>query len=395
MSRDTRGFLFCDPLGVPGDPKGGNVAERIGSGQCRGQRRLRRLLAICALLAIAVGVAPVRACPICSGTAPRLTLVQQFINSDAVVLAVARGDAYEAVAVVQGAVAIGDRIPLRSVTPDVDAVYRPGQPVLLLRAAIGRRWSSPGSAPLEALAPLRSLTGARRSSDMTLRDWEARVVQLGPMLEHPAPLLASTAYGEIARAPYAAMRALRGRIAPSRLAGWLADPRLEARRSLYWLLLGINGDAGHAQMVRERVAAAAAARSSTDLASMLAADMELGGRTRRDALARVYFEDRRRSIDEVQQAVLAFTVHADAGDDALRREVAQRFTSLARSHRALAGLVAADLARWQYWDAVPDYISLLQARRLHPAALQPVIDYLAASGRADAAAAVRGVTSRM
>jgi hypothetical protein len=64
------------------------------------------------------------------------------------------------------------------------------------------------------------------------------------------------------------------------------------------------------------------------------------------------------------------------------------FGRLVRTHRALGGLVAADLARWQYWEAVPDYIALLRSRALHPVMRQPVLDYLTASGRPDALAAV-------
>jgi hypothetical protein len=37
---------------------------------------------------------------------------------------------------------------------------------------------------------------------------------------------------------------------------------------------------------------------------------------------------------------------------------------------------------------VPDYIALLRSRALHPVMRQPVLDYLTASGRPDALAAV-------
>ena len=50
------------------------------------------------------------------------------------------------------------------------------------------------------------------------------------------------------------------------------------------------------------------------------------------------------------------------------------------------------VARWQHWDAVPDYIALLGSRALHPVWRQTVIDYLVASGRPDALAAVNAAT---
>jgi hypothetical protein len=227
---------------------------------------------------------------------------------------------------------------------------------------------------------------------MTLADWQSRVKALTPMLEHPVPLLAATAHGEIARAPYAAMRSSRGRVSAADLESWIADPALASRRPLYWLLLGINAGPAQARALAARVDAQARVHGLDDLASLLAADLEAGGRARRAVLQRVYFEDRRRMLPELQEAVLAFAVHADAGDAALRRDTARSFARLVRTHRALAGLVAADLARWQHWDAVPDYIALLGSRALHVVWRQPVIDYLLASGRPDALAAVNAAT---
>jgi hypothetical protein len=260
--------------------------------------------------------------------------------------------------------------------------------MLLLRQSLGGRWTVAGPMPAAAAPDARLLVGARRSADMTLADWRDRVVMLAPLLEHPVPLLAETAYGEIARAPYAAMRSAKGRVRPTDLAVWLADPARAQRRSLYWLLYGINAGPAEARSIAARVDALGRGNGLTDLSSLLAADLEAGGTARRGVLAKRYFEDSRRTLPELQEAVLAFTVHADAGDAALRRDTAAMFGRLVRSHRALGGLVAADLARWQHWEAVPDYIALLRSRALHPVWRQPIIDYLTASGRPEALAAV-------
>ena len=251
-----------------------------------------------------------------------------------------------------------------------------------------------GPMPGSAAPAARLLVGAKRSTEMTLADWQARVVLLAPLLEHPVPLLAETAYGEIARSPYAAMRSARGRVQPAALRTWLADPDRAPRRSLYWLLYGINAGPVEARDIAARVDALGRDNGLAELSSLLAADLEGGGSARRAVLSKRYFEDPRRTLPELQEAVLAFTVHADAGDAALRRDTAAMFGRLVRTHRALGGLVAADLARWQYWDAVPDYIVLLRSRTLHPVWRQPIIDYLVAIGRPDALAAARSSSTR-
>ena len=355
------------------------------------------------LLLALLSAAPVaQACPICSGTAPDLTLLQELINADHALIArpIGGGD-FEVLAAVKTTAAVRDRAATKDLdrrgallrrpkfAPGEEVPTRVGAPsVLLMRQSLGGAWVVAGPMPESAAPAARLLVGAKRSVDMTLADWQARVVLLAPLLEHPVPLLAETAYGEIARSPYAAMRSARGLVEPSELKAWLADPSRAPRRSLYWLLYGINAGPAEARAVAARVDALGRENGLTDLSSLLAADLEAGGATRRAVLRKRYFEDPRRTLPELQEAVLAFTVHADAGDAALRRDTAAMFGRLVRSHRALGGLVAADLARWQHWEAVPDYIALLRSRALHPVWRQPIIDYLTASGRPEALAAV-------
>ena len=357
--------------------------------------RLARWLAVAAFCLFGVPVAS--ACPICSGAAPQLTLLQHLINADRAVVAQPLGGRdFEVLASIKAAPGSIDRagIRLRELTlaAGEDRLPRGSVSVLLLRQSLGGTWKIAGPMPASATPEVRRLVGAKRSAEMSLADWQSRVKTLSPMLEHPVPLLSATAHGEIARAPYAAMRSARGQLSVADLERWIADPALAQRRPLYLLLLGINAGPADARRLSERVDALARDRGLEDLASLLAADLEAGGQARRDALQRLYFDDRRRTVPELQEATLAFAVHADAGDAALRRDTARVFARLIRTHRALGGLVAADLARWEHWDAVPDYIALLGSRALHPVWRQTVIDYLVASGRPDALAAVTAAT---
>lgn len=338
-----------------------------------------------------------RACPICSGTAPQFTLLQHLINADRAVIAQPLGGRdFELLATVKAAPGVSEHAGMRllglPLAPGQQAPPGGSAPVLLLRQSLGGAWKVAGPMPPSAAPAVRALVGAKRSADMSLADWQLRVKSLSPMLEHAVPLIAATAHGEIARAPYAAMRSSKGQVSAADLEAWIADPRLASRRPLYWLLLGISAEPAQARALSARVDAQAREHGLDDLASLLAADLEAGGGARRAALKRLYFEDRRRTLPELQEAVLAFVVHADAGDAALRRDTARVFARLVRTHRAVAGLVAADLARWRHWDAVPDYIALLGSRALHPVWRQPVIDYLLASGRPDALAAVNAAT---
>jgi hypothetical protein len=374
-------------------PEVRDMADENHFWRAAAHRVRRSFSAVFMLLALLVGPAAV-ACPICSGTAPNLTLLQRLINADrALVARPAGGGDFEILASVKAPPGAPDRPGARlrkpTFAPGEDAPTRVGAPsVLLLRQSLGGAWIVAGPMPVSAAPDARRLVGAKRSADMTPADWQARVTQIAPLLEHPVPLLAETAYGEIARAPYAAMRSVRGLARPADLKSWIADPAREPRRALYWLLYGIVAGPAEAREITARVDALGRENGLTDLSSLLAADLEAGGAARRAVLRKRYFEDRARTLPELQEAVLAFTVHADAGDAALQRDTAAMFGGMVRTHRALGGLVAADLARWRYWQAVPDYIALLRSRVLHPVMRQPVLDYLTASGRPEALAAV-------
>jgi hypothetical protein len=404
VSRKVHGvFLF--PLSPSSDSQGiipptmhhaiGEADRSLGVSSRRVSSCAGLFLAILIGLLLTVSSPIAEACPICSGTAPRLTLLQRLINADVAVIVRPLGagqfEVLESVKSAPGFLARrGTRLRQLRFAPGEDIPQRADSAsVLLLRQSLGGTWLVAGPMPATAAPLVRSMVRAKRTTDMTLADWQARVTTLAPVLEHPVPLLAETAYGEIARAPYAAMRSVR--ISPTVLESWVSNPALAPRRSLYWLLLGINAGPAEAQRISRRLDALARERGIAELSSLIAADLEAGGRGRRAVLRKLYFEDRSRTLPELQEAALAFTVHADAGDDALRRETAAMYARLVRNHRALGGLVVADLTRWQYWDAVPDYVVLLRSRVLHPVWRQPVIDYLLASGRPEALAALDAI----
>lgn len=408
MSRKVHGvFLF--PLSPSSDSQGiipptmhhaiGEADRSLGVSSRRVSSCAGLFLAILIGLLLTVSSPIAEACPICSGTAPRLTLLQRLINADVAVIVRPLGagqfEVLESVKSAPGFLARrGTRLRQLRFAPGEDIPQRADSAsVLLLRQSLGGTWLVAGPLPVSAASAARAMVGGMRSVDMSLADWQARVVALAPLLEHPAPLIAEAAYGEIARAPYAAMRG--AHVSAASLQLWLADPVRAPRRPLYWLLLGINAGPNEARAIAKQVDSLSSGRRLTELSSLLAADLEAGGLERRKILQRSYFEDKTRSIAELQEAVLAFSVHADAGDDSLRRETAAMYARMIRNHRALGGLVVGDLTRWQHWDAVPDYIALLRSRVLHPVWRQPIIDYLVASGRPDALAAVSAATSKI
>jgi hypothetical protein len=235
------------------------------------------------------------------------------------------------------------------------------KPLLLLRDASWPTWVNEGAIGAEHARWLRQLAAGKRWTDMDADEWRARVALMLPYLENAEPMVAEIAYGEFASAPYPALLSLKSRLDAPRIRRWLADPKLAARQSLYLLLLGIAGDARDAAGLERRLDAAWRSGNATNLGAMLAADLELRGAARLAWVDERYLLDRERSMPEVDAALLALSVQGNANHAIPRERVIQSYRTFMQQRKDIAGFVAQDLAAWQYWDAVPEYVALMKS----------------------------------
>ena len=116
-----------------------------------------------------------------------------------------------------------------------------------------------------------------------------------------------------------------------------------------------------AAALEQRLEAAWKSGDATNLASMLAADLELRGAARMTWVEERYLRDRARSAPEIEAALLALSVHGNANGVIPRERVIQSYRVFMKEHPEIAGYVAPDLAAWQYWDAVPEYVALMKS----------------------------------
>jgi hypothetical protein len=212
---------------------------------------------------------------------------------------------------------------------------------------------------------------------LTDAEWRERVAIVAPKLESDEPLAAAIAYGELARAPYSAMRTLGPQLDVQRIATWLDDPKLASRRSTYTLLLGIAGGPDGATRLEQRVEEAGKSRDATDLAAMLAADLELRGPARVAWLEQTYFADRQRTLHEIQAALLALSVHGEADAAVPRKRVIEAYRFFIRERKQMAGFVALELARWKAWEATADFVEIIRSHAVKdPAGEFAIVSYL-------------------
>jgi len=301
------------------------------------------------------------ACPLCIG-ALRQSPAQELTSLRQAVLAIptAGQQSYRVVEVIKGERPSNGVIDEGSYKANA-AALESGTPLLLVRDTSWPMWVNFGTLSVEHASWLRELAAGKRWTEMNADEWRARVALMLPYLENPEPLVAEIAYGEFASAPYAALRTLKPRLQAAKLRWWIDDPRLAQRQSTYTLLLGIAGDEKDAARYEQRIDAAWNANDKTNLGPMLAADLELRGASRMTWIDDRYIRDRSRTTPELEAVLLALSVQGNASGVIPRERVIRSYRIFMREHRELAGFVAQDLATWQYWDAVPEYVALMKS----------------------------------
>ena len=357
----------------------------------RSNIRMRALLSAC-VLALGLGAGAVRACPVCAPTSS-LTPAQVLINADRALLV--RTDTLGVLridTVITGPGAIGDRLDLS--VPASQMPRRDGKPMLLARDGLSREWSALAEVDASQANLLREITQLKRTSDMTAADWQARVAKFVPMLEHPEPLIAETAYGEVSRSPYSAMRAQRSMLDAAQLARWVNDPLLTGRRPLYVLLLGLAGGPSDAEQIERQLSTSTRKNDLSDLPALVAADLELRGPGRLAWIEKQLLLDPKRAPGEVQAALVALSVHGNDNATISRERVVETYLRFIAARPPLAGLVAQDLANWQVWDATPAYASLLDRPDVSIASRVAIAQYLRVSPHPQAKIALQKLAPR-
>ena len=300
------------------------------------------------------------ACPLCLG-ALRSPVAQRLVDLPYAVLAQPSPDGrtYGVVAVIKGEKPAGEIVPAGAI--QFDDVIDASATLLLVRDEAWSMWVGLGAVTVEHASWLRQIAVGKRLADMNADEWQARVALMFPYLEHRERLVAEIAYGELTAAPYAALLAAKPHLDMPAIRRWVADPELMARQPLYLLLLGIAGDASDAAALEQRLEAAWMTRDATNLASTIAADLQLRGPSRMAWVDAKYISDRLRSTRELEAVLLALSVLGNANAAIPRERVIQSYGQFMREHGELAGFVASDLAAWQYWGAVPMYLALIKS----------------------------------
>jgi hypothetical protein len=331
----------------------------------RGARTMMRSISRHALAAALFTGIGASACPICLGWG-QTTPAQQLVAAPQAVLAAPTADAsrFRVIQVIKGARSADGMVEggyPRTGPAAGGATPAKGRLLLLVRNDPLPAWVILGAIDPSRADWLRALAAGKPGADMTPEEWRARVALVVPHVNDPEPLAADLAYAELRAAPYAALRTAKPQLDAAALRRCLADPDLAARHPFCQLLLGIAGTAQDAAALQRRLQVAWQSGDAANLSAMLAADLELSGAARVAWVESRYLADAKRSPPEIKAALLALSVHGNADGAIPRKRVIQSYRVFMKAHPEIAGDVAADLAAWQYWGAVPEYLALMRS----------------------------------
>ncbi len=311
------------------------------------------------------------ACAICAPDDTQGTVASRLRVADRIVLAQLQPDGKLAQPkfTVRGALP-AEALPIAGWVSTEPTSHRQGQGnlVVLLMNAGSPDWLALGFVPasradwlITVAAMPRLDPGVTASKDRTLfflRD-----------LEDATPLVAQAAFEEVAVRPYAGLRAVRAELNRQRIVQWLqapaasVNPERRSRFALYYLLLGLSGNANDASAIESTISQPDAARNGKEHSAMLAALLDLRGDAGLAWVEQRYLSNPDVADDDMQAALLALSVQGGDGARVSQAQVVAMYARFIRSNPQRAGFVASDLAAWGRWEFAEALAQALRSQR--------------------------------
>ena len=355
-------------------------------------------------LALAVTAGPAMACSICLA-AVKISPGQRLDNADRIVIAVPdRHGGWQIVEDIKGTEPV-DPATLIDAAP----AGKNDAAVLFLRDALGQRWSAFGRVDPDTADWLRRLVrvpAPAGGAPVSAQAWQQRLPIIWAEVAADDPLIKAIAEGDLARAPYRDLIAFGRTLSTEAVLQHLADGESRSctsrlcttmahlaggepapQRAPYILMLGAIGDDAARSWIDEAVTSASTQNDASDLSALLAADLEIRGPSRIGWIEGTYFRVRSRGVDEIEAALEALRLHAEAQTVIPRGDVVAAYASFVEARPQFAGFVATDLAEWKEWSLTGAFVALLNAEAIaDPAGRFAAMSYVSLSADTEATA---------
>jgi hypothetical protein len=344
--------------------------------------------AVLAVVALAVAARPAAACPFCS--ASQMTLSEELKTNDACVIiklvhrppeqpadapVEASQCTFEVVEALKGeehlAKQSGAKKPYQ-----IKILYFGDQPLGTNFLAFGidpsnLAWGTPTLLSEAALAYVRKLPKLPEAGPERLAFFQS-------YFENPDALLASDAYDEFAKAPYAELVGIKDKMPREKLVKWIGDKNVStSRRRLYLCMLSVCGGQDDIVLL-EKLIRSEDRQTRTALDAMIGSYLTLKGPSGMPLVEDLFLKNADAEYTDTYSAIMALRFIGTETTAIGRPRLLEGLRHML-SRPKLADLVISDLTRWQDWSAMPRLVELFKQADEQSAWVRvPVINYLRA-----------------
>jgi len=334
-----------------------------------------------------VMVIPANSCPFCSAVA--LTFTEQMDSSDLVVIAcldsepegedktqlpramfkvsnILKGEEFMKVGQEFKAVVVSRKIKI-------------GDSFLVMgNGTDSINWTTPQLVSRAVVKYLQQLDGLpKKGAD--------RLAFFAGYFEHEESMLAYDAYDEFARAPYADVKALKDRIQPEQLLGWLQDPDvMKSRKRLYYTLLGVCGGKDQLPFLEEVIKSGDRDKQS-GLDALIACYLTLTGDAGVPLIEETFLKNPNAEYIDVFSTISALRFHGTESDQLSKPRIVEALRYVLDRPK-MADMVIPDLARWEDWSVMERLVKMFKESDTDETrwVRTPIISYLQACPKEEA-----------
>jgi len=340
------------------------------------------LLTLCAV--------EVAACPICVPY-PTTTLADVLIESESIVMVREDNErpyVFTPVEVLKGTTEGHEIDAFLDSTSRRRLKQNPDDVAVLVRSAPEEAWRYRSYASPDSQGFLRAII--EQSSHWNgARGSDRRISFFTQYLTDPNPLIRNQAYLEAGRAPYSVIKTIAEAVPRDQILEFLADWRLVEWHSLFILMLGQSKLPSDHAWIRSQVERRARFGITTNLSAWTTAYIEITPETGIEDVEALYFAERNRTPDELEEVHRSLSVLGSEGGAVAEPRIAQRRRRIVKSyaillehHPTMAGGVASDLTNWKTRALVDQLSSIMESETmLDPGSEMAVSYYLSMAPR--------------
>jgi hypothetical protein len=248
------------------------------------------------------------------------------------------------------------------------------------------RWSTPLQLTRAGRQYLKNVMGLASDYKSSDKAYAERLRFFLTYLEHADDMLARDAYDEFARAPYSAVRMVKGDLDRAKLIEWIQDPSIAPnRRRLYFTLFGIVGTKDDIELL-ERMLQSEDRKQRAGLDALVGCYITLKGVDALPLIEDLFLKNEGAEYADTYAAIMALRFHGTEGGIVTRDQVLRSLRCMLERPK-VADLIISDLARWEDWESMPRLVRLFKEADDKSSWVRvPVINYLRACPKPEAEA---------